>query len=143
MQTVRLVAAATAVLLALPAGADAAERRPRVAIGTKPGSVLLGLPAGGGRGEGTAAAGAGVARVRVLWCGNGQYLAGGGWTCGSGFVTPVVSYDATVTCATVARTSCTWSAPAPVQPSRYLLFAIATDAAGRYDVAGPVDVVVV
>lgn len=145
MRTLRMVAVASAALAPLAAGgpayaADAAP--PKVPITTPPGALLVApVSAVTGRASDDAA---GIAGVRVTFCGNAS-AHGGGWSCGSGplGLSVVETYDATVTCTSSTRRSCTWSVPVPLRPDRYLVVATATDLAGRTASAGPVDVVVV
>lgn len=138
---IHLIAAVAAAALAATApGASAADSAPpSVAFTTPSGAVIVGV-LGGVRG--TARDDTGVAGVRVTYCGNGTIYAGGGWACG-GLAAVIESHDATLSCASSGRT-CTWVADVPLQPDNYLVFARATDVAGRSASAGdPILVTVV
>ena len=141
---VALVVAAV-VLATAPAAAAGDVRRPRVRFTTADGAALTATPAdappAGVRGR----AGddvSGVRRVTVTYC-PGSKTSDGSWTCTSN---ASVSTPTTVTAALSCndtRRSCTWSAPLPRRPGRYLVFATATDRARRARSTGPIEVYVV
>lgn len=137
-----------AVLAASPrAPADAAvkdHKRPAVGFTTADGAVLVAAPADsdlsatrGWARDGTS----GVRRVSVTYC-PGAKGANGSWSCGSiGSLGAFTTTRAVVSCDSMRR-SCTWSALAPQQPGRYLVFVEAEDRDGNNRTAGPIEVYV-
>lgn len=135
MKALRIAAVLSAAALSVGAtGASAADSYSPVVSFTTPSLwPVVGGPVPGMGVEGTATDDfAGIARVQVTYCANGAIDAYGGWSCGSGIgLRNYEQIDATVTCTSSTRQSCTWVANAPLQPERYLAFATAWDSAGR------------
>lgn len=130
MRVHRIVAGLAFAALAVTApGASAADTSPPRVAFTTPNRAVVVSPVDAVRGVATDDV-AGVVRVRVTFCGNGTLYAGGGWSCGGLVTTVIESVDASLSCVN-ARRSCTWAATPPVQPDNYLVFATATDGAGR------------
>ena len=136
----------------LPAGPALAARdttKPRAAITTPDGAILVGAPVDSDvtliRGSASDARGSGVRSVVVTFCANAG-RSNGGYTCGStgpALTDVVTEQHAAVRCSNATRRSCTWTARAPVQPGSYLVFATAVDAARNRRSAGPILITVV
>ena len=149
MTLVVLGAVVAAVMAVSPAAAGTADTTaPRVRFATSDDAVLLGVPVdhelSAVRGTATDRRGRGIRSVSVLFCGNAERLAGGGYRCGSGVasVSAVERRTATVTCADALRRRCDWTVQTPSAPGRYLVIATATDRAGNQRSAGPIFVTV-
>ena len=145
-----LGAVLSAVVAVSPAAAGSADTTaPRVRFATADDAVVLGVPVEHDltavRGTATDRNGRGIRSVSVLFCGNAERLAGGGYRCGSGAasVGTVERRSATVRCGDARRRRCEWSVQTPSAPGRYLVVATATDRAGNQRSAGPIFVTVV
>jgi hypothetical protein len=148
----RTVIAACLAVVAVAAATPAyADTQPAVAFTTPTWWPVVGGPVPGVGVEGTVTDDAyAITRVHVSYCGNGSASfwgdPGSGWSCGSGIggLSGFYEVDATVTCSDAGHRDCTWIANAPLQPDHYLVFAEATDAAGRTgDVPDPIVAVVI
>lgn len=117
------------------------RKPPVVTIAARDGDVKLGspttLPVASGltRISGTATDGwTGVRRVWLTLCSGGWKDANGGWGCGSRPIVGTythVTVPTELTCGPLRR-RCTWTAPAPVEPEQYLVWARARDRAGNF-----------
>ena len=145
--TLLLVGGSTA-----PAAAADDTTKPRIRITTEDGATRVGAPIEAIESEESQVAGvakdlrgSGIKRVTVIYCANARRIAGGGYSCGTGALTPdaVTTVKARVTCRNTTKRRCTWTAAVPTQPGNYLVIAEARDRAGNRRQSGPVFITVV